>query len=149
VSVGLLDVNMLVAIGWSSHAHHKHALKWFAENRESGWATCPITQCGFVRLSCNSAFTPDAVTPVEAVRLLRKLAASGGHTFWPDELNMASDLMPADLVTGHRQVTDAYLLGLAMHHGGRLVTLDQKLASLVPPDSKVPKYLEMVPVEVD
>lgn len=147
--VGLLDVNMLVAIGWSSHAHHKHALKWFSENREFGWATCPITQCGFVRLSCNPAFTPDAVAPAEAVRLLCKLVASGGHTFWPDELSMASDLIPADLVTGHRQVTDAYLLRPAMHHGGRLVTLDQKLKSLVSPGSKVPEQLVMVPVDND
>lgn len=83
MSVGLLDVNMLVALGWSSHAHHHLAREWVIENRASGWATCPITECGFVRLSCNPSFKPDAVVPVDAVGMLRKLKESGGIHFGP------------------------------------------------------------------
>ena len=110
MSVGLLDVNMLIALVWSSHAHHRRARQWLVQNGATGWATCPITQCGFVRLSCNSAFTPDAVSPADAIRLLRQLTASESHTFWPDDLTIESELLPTDFISGHRQVTDAYLL---------------------------------------
>lgn len=144
MSVGLLDVNMLVALGWSSHAHHSRASQWLIENLDTGWATCPITQCGFVRLSCNSALTPGAVSPADALRLLRQLTASEGHTFWPDDLTLENESIPAGILTGHRQVTDAYLLGLAKKHGGKLVTLDRKLRALAQSDSKLVEHLEIV-----
>ena len=143
MSIGLLDVNMLVALGWSSHAHHAIARDWIERNNDSGWATCPITQNAFARISSNPAFTPDAVAPPMAVQLLRNLTSTKGHVFWPDDMALV-DLDLSGIVLGHRQVTDAYLLGLAKYHGGRLVTLDQKIASMLPPASRLLDHLEVL-----
>jgi predicted nucleic acid-binding protein len=68
----LLDLNVLVALAWPSHIHHGVAHEWFAQQRSNGWATCPITQSGLVRLSSNSRITPDAVSPEVALNLLSK-----------------------------------------------------------------------------
>lgn len=146
MKVGLLDVNMLIALGWTSHAHHDQARKWLANNRLFGWATCPTTQCAFIRLSSNPAFTPDAVAPADAVSMLRELTAAEGHHFWPADLPCDSDKIPSELLTGHRQVTDAYLLGLARRYRGKLITLDQKLASVFSSDRELGAYLELISV---
>lgn len=145
MSVGLLDVNMLVALGWASHTHHDIARSWIERNVESGWATCPITQNAFVRISSNSAFTPDAVQLSVAIQLLRELTRSAGHVFWPDDLAL-TDLDLSGSLLGHKQVTDVYLLGLAQYRGGRLVTLDQKIASMLPRASKMLDHLEVLSV---
>lgn len=143
MSIGLLDVNMLVALGWSSHAHHAIARDWIERNSETGWATCPITQNAFARVSSNPAFTPDAVAPSTAIQLLRSLTSTKGHVFWPDDLALA-ELDLSGMIIGHKQVTDAYLLELAQFHGGRLVTLDQKIASMLPRASKMLDHLEVL-----
>lgn len=94
-----------------------------------------MTQTGFVRVSANKAFIPTAVSPREAVLLLRELTGLDGHRFWVDDLEFVgsnSDCLDTDRLVGHRQVTDAHLLGLALRHGGRLATLDGKLQSLRP-----------------
>jgi toxin-antitoxin system PIN domain toxin len=143
VSIGLLDVNMLVALGWSSHAHHEVARDWIERNRDFGWATCPITQNAFARISSNTAFTPDAVAPSMAVQLLRNLTHTKGHVFWPDDMALV-DLDLSGMILGHKQVTDVYLLGLAKYHSGRLVTLDQKIASMLPRASRLLDHLEVL-----
>lgn len=133
MSVGLLDVNLLIALAWPSHVHHDLAHHWFGRNQSAGWATCPMTQCAFVRISSNPRIIEDAETPMGAIDVLRKLTAVKGHTFWPDDLPFYGEGQATGLIIGHGQVTDAYLLGLAIHHAGRLVTLDRGLKALLPP----------------
>ncbi len=129
MKVGLLDVNMLIALAWPSHVHHQEARAWFGKHARAGWATCPFTQCGFVRTSSNEKFISEAVSPQDALALLREVVAHRHHRFWPDDIGLAQ--APTDLLVGHRQVTDAYLLGLAIRNQGRLVTLDTEVASLL------------------
>ena len=144
MSVGLLDVNMLIALSWPSHIHHRAAHAWFSKNAAHGWATCPLTQCAFVRISSNPKIIPEAVTPNEALDLLRQIVSQEHHTFWPDDVAVLDECIPNKFLVGHRQVTDAYLLGLAIHHGGRLVTLDKGVLALARPGSSDARALELV-----
>lgn len=135
MSACLLDLNVLLALAWPNHVHHSPAHDWFRSRAGEGFATCPLTQCGFVRLSSNPAFTPDAVLPVEALELLGRITRLEGHVFWPDEIDMAAPgAVPSRLLLGHKQVTDAYLLGLTIHNEGSLATFDRGLPALLAPD---------------
>jgi len=125
----LLDVNVLVALGWRSHLHHGEALAWFRQNRSQGFATCPLTQLGFIRLSCNPKFTKDAVKPGEAVALLDRITALPEHVFWPDKLGCRDAFEGVGLIAGHQQLTDLYLRGLARANGGVLATFDGSVPS--------------------
>ncbi len=141
----LLDTNLLIALLWPSHDRHDLALKWFTRQRTKGWATCPVTQAGFVRIVSNPAFSRDAVQPREAIQVLAANTATKGHTFWPDELPFAAAAVFAGVrLLGHQQVTDAYLLGLAVHRGGMLATLDEGIAALTEPKSTERRSLELV-----
>lgn len=141
----LLDTNLLIALLWPSHERHGLALKWFIRHRGRGWATCPVTQAGFVRIVSNPAFSRDAVQPREAIHVLSANTAAKDHTFWPDELPFADAVAFTGVrLMGHQQVTDAYLLGLAVRRGGILATLDQRIAALTEPKSAERKALEMV-----
>jgi hypothetical protein len=144
--VGLLDVNMLIALAWPSHVHHSKAQAWFSKNAALGWATCPLTQCAFVRISSNPKIIPEAVTPKEALALLGEVVQDPTHTFWEDDIGILDDHVPSELLVGHRQVTDAYLLGLAIRRGGRLVTLDTGVSALLPKRSPHRAALQIVPV---
>ena len=121
----LLDVNVLIALLWPAHEFHRRAHRWFARHARQPWATCPITQAAFVRIVSNPAFSPDAATPREAIAVLEANLKHPSHHFWPDDLGFSDAMRPlhAKLV-GHRQVTDVYLLGLALHKRGKLATLD-------------------------
>lgn len=131
--ISLLDVNLLVALAWPNHVHHRTALRWFGEHREEGWATCPLTQSGFVRISSNRKVLPEAKTPREAALLLRRIVALPHHLFWEDDISLAtSEEVDLSRILGHRQVTDAHLLALALRRGGRLATLDSGVIDLVP-----------------
>lgn len=129
----LLDVNVLVALLWSDHDDHSAAEQWFRENEKKGWATCPFTQAAFVRIVSNPAFSPEAVMPAEAISLLEEAVDRSTHEFWPDDLslNKAVAYLKTDL-SGHNQITDAYLLGVAIHRQAKLVTFDKSLSSLLP-----------------
>ena len=141
----LLDTNMLIALLWPSHARHEVAVSWFASHRHKGWATCPLVEAGFVRIVSNPAFSRDAVTPREAVSLLSANTVAKDHAFWPDERPYADNVAFCEArLVGHQQVTDAYLLGLALHRGGTLATLDQRIVALVEPKSMTRKALEIV-----
>jgi uncharacterized protein len=109
------------------------ALGWFRANRHLGWATCPLTQSGFVRVSANRHVLRDAKSPQEALELLRLITSLPHHVFWADDVALASsDFVAADKLVGYRQVTDAHLLAVALRHGGRLATLDRGVRDLVP-----------------
>lgn len=126
----LLDVNVLIALTWPSHVHHHQAQKWFAQRRRAGFRTCPLTQTGFVRISSNPHFTPEAVSPKEALALLDRITALPSHAFWPDDLPLKEALGTDQAIVTHRQITDAYLLALARVRGGILATLDRGVLSL-------------------
>ena len=132
----LLDTNLLIALLWPSHERHTTAVEWFTRHRAQGWATCPLTQSGFIRIVSNPAFSRDAVRPSEAAHVLSANTAAPDHLFWPADgsfRDVCSFAGPR--LVGHQQVTDAYLLGLALRHGGSLATLDERIAQLTSPNS--------------
>lgn len=117
--------------------HHTVAHRWFRANRNRGWATCPVIESGFVRVSSNRRAIPKACTPGEAIALLRRIRGLPGHVFWADNISPTDPhSTPFERVVGYRQVTDAHLLALAIRHGGRLVTFDRSLAELAGPDGR-------------
>jgi hypothetical protein len=124
----LLDVNALIALAWPNHVHHQPARRWFATHHRAGWATTPITETGFVRVSSNPTAIPGAVRPAVALAHLELMRELDGHVFWPDDEPMTE----ADLARAvtHRQVTDARLVALAARHGGVVATFDRGLDEL-------------------
>jgi predicted nucleic acid-binding protein len=100
---------------------------------------------GFVRISSNPKFIDSAVTPGEALALLSRVTKFEDHQFWSDDLNLADRHLPSTShLLGHRQVTDAYLLGLAIQHNGKLATLDQGVAALIPDPAIQQKHLTVI-----
>ena len=128
----LLDVNVLIALTWPNHVHHHAAKSWFAGVRGNGWATCPMTEAGFVRVSCNPSAVGQSVTVLDAISLLDRLRRLESHAFWAMEHSIAA--LPRGILSriqGYRQITDAVLLGLAAQHGGQLATFDTGMAHLL------------------
>src|SRR5579872_5328152 len=126
--MALLDVNALVALAWDSHVHHARMRAWFVENSSNGWATCPLTESGFVRVSSNPKVLPVAVGIDAARDVLSALCTLDAHRFLTDDVSLADSDVPA--IAGHRQVTDAHLLTLARRRGVRLVTFDVGMLAL-------------------
>jgi len=120
----LLDVNVLIALLDGAHQHHGAARAWLEANIQHGWASCPITQNGCVRIMSQPAY-PGAEPPAAIAGRLRDATETEWHAFWPDAVSLVG---PKTLdwrhVLGARQLTDLYLLALAVHRDGRLVTLD-------------------------
>lgn len=126
--VALLDVNVLVALFDPDHLHHEAAHDWFAANRTAGWATCPLTENGVIRILSNPAYGPAPERPGQIVDRLRRFCGSGHHTFWPDATSLRDrTVFRAALPVASRQLTDLYLLGLARRHSGRLATFDRTI----------------------
>jgi len=145
VSVHLLDTNVLIALSWPHHVHHAKAHEWFHGTGRTAWATCPLTQIAFIRISSNPKIIADAVTPREALEVLKKIVDMPGHHFWPDTV------APTDVKTftsaafvGHRQVTDAYLLSLAQHHKGKLATFDNGIAELIQANKERRQHITVI-----
>jgi toxin-antitoxin system PIN domain toxin len=124
----LLDVDALVALAWDSHVHHAAVRSWFSKNRKQGWATCPITESSFVRVSSNPKVLPSPIGVQTARNVLKALRASESHRFLTDDVSITDNDVPR--VFGHRQITDAHLLTLARRRGFRLLTFDTGLAKL-------------------
>lgn len=120
----LLDANVLIARAVGDHVHHLRTEDWFA-GLDERHATCPITQGALLR-----TLIRQSMPAAEAVALLNRLTADDRHEFWPDAIAFGGVRMSG--VVGHRQVTDAYLAGLARAKEGRLATLDDGLAALHP-----------------
>lgn len=127
----MLDVNVLVALAWPNHVHHVLARRWFDRHHREGWATTPVTELGFVRVSSNRSAIAGATTPAIAMELLRRLVSRAGHEFWVDDLRLVAPEGPSELISSHREVTDTHLLCLAERWGGRLVTFDAGIARLL------------------
>jgi toxin-antitoxin system PIN domain toxin len=133
VPVYLLDANVLIALAWPEHSAHDRAGRWFEEHARRAWATCPMTQTALVRVLSNPAFSERALTPSKALQVLSRNLELAGHHFWGDSIGLreAVERMPT-ILSGHQQITDAYLVALAMHNGGRLATLDRKIIQWAP-----------------
>ena len=124
----LLDVNVLIALLDGAHTCHRPAMSWLEHEIHNGWASCPITQNGCVRIMSHPGY-PGALPAAQVAQRLREAVVSPEHEFWPDDISLLqSDVFDWSRVLAHRQVTDMYLLALAIHHGGRLVTLDRRIA---------------------
>jgi toxin-antitoxin system PIN domain toxin len=120
----LLDVNVLIALLDSDHASHDSAIDWFTKHAREGWASCPITQNGCIRIMSNPGYTNPF--PVQAVvQRLAEACHQSIHAFWPDDVSVLdSNVVDSTRVHGPRQLTDIFLLALAVHHAGKLVTFD-------------------------
>ena len=129
----LLDVNVLIALAWSNHQFHGLAVKRMNRAGEH-WATCAITQLGFIRISSMQAMSDPPYSATEAAELLALMVADKRHVFLPS-LGPASGLEFWPKVVGHRQVTDAYLIHVAHSAKAKLLTFDTRL-----------RYLEIIPV---
>lgn len=127
----LLDVNALIALMDTDHVDHGSMQHWFLLNQGKGWATCPHTENGFVRVLSQAAYPSGQRTPAEAIQALSALknAFDDSYQFWPDDVSLSDPgLFNAPLIAGTRQVTDAYLLGLASRYSATLVSFDRSLA---------------------
>lgn len=123
----LLDVALLIALLQEHHAHYDRAHEWWAANRAEGWASCPLTQNGFLRIVPQLRF-PKPVGPPDPFALLSDMMATTDHEFWPDDISLLDEeIIDRTRVLGPKQLTDIYLVALAVKHGGRLVTFDRTI----------------------
>lgn len=126
--IALLDVSVLVPLFDAGHQHHELAHDWFEDQRRRGWATCPITENGFVRLVTSPGFVNPPHRALDIVPKLAALRQSGGHEFWPATVSLTDGrIFNHALIRGHKQLTDVYLLGLAKVNGGALATFDRSV----------------------
>jgi len=127
----LLDVNVLIALAWPRHVHHVAATTWFVQMHTQGWATTPLTESGFIRVSSNPRVFPNGSSPAQAAAVLLRARAVVGHVFWPDNTSLTDSI---DLLDQHVHrsgaVTDAHLAMIAAGNDGVLVTFDAKAAML-------------------
>jgi uncharacterized protein len=124
----LLDVNVLIALLDADHSLHARAGEWFAEHARDGWASCPITQNGCARVMSHPAYPKPL--PVRAILdRLAEAAAGAHHEFWADDVSLLDrGVADSARIHGPRQITDLYLLALAVRHGGRFATFDASVA---------------------
>jgi uncharacterized protein len=123
----LLDVNVLIALLDAAHVHHGSARAWLEANIAAGWASCPLTQNGCIRILSQPAY-PGAEAPAAVAARLAGAAGARWHEFWADDLSLLDPgVLDWRQLLGSRQLTDAYLLALAVRRGGRLVTLDRSV----------------------
>jgi len=121
-------VNVLVALFDPAHDNHEDAHRWFCRNRTHGWATCPITINGCIRVLSNPAYPTVDATPAEVASRLASLCSTADHHFWPDSVSLMDEaLFRPSMIVGHQKITDAYLLGLTVRNHGRLTTFDRSI----------------------
>jgi toxin-antitoxin system PIN domain toxin len=122
----LLDVNVLIALFNEHHIHHEAAHDWFADHGEQPWATCPLTENAFVRILSDPVQRTTRLPLATLADHLGRFCRDERHEFWPDAVSIYDDsLFDVSSLHGHRQLTDVYLLGLAVRRGGRLITFDR------------------------
>ncbi|OFW04823.1 MAG: hypothetical protein A3H96_10450 [Acidobacteria bacterium RIFCSPLOWO2_02_FULL_67_36] len=124
--VALLDVNVLVALFDPDHVHHDVAHDWFADNHTAGWATCPLTENGFIRVVSNPAYGSLLTRPADLFARLREFCRRSDHRFWADAISLNDPaVVDPSFIATHRSITDVYLLALATKHRGHLATFDR------------------------
>jgi toxin-antitoxin system PIN domain toxin len=123
----LFDVNALIALLDPDHIRHDAAHAWWSVNSAPGWATCPITQNGFIRSTAQQGY-PAQLSIAEALQRLSRETQRPDHEFWPDDISLLNaERIDSRHLLGRKQISDVYLLTLAVRHGGRLVTLDKAI----------------------
>jgi len=123
----LFDLSFLIAIFDEEHLHHERAQLWWDDNRDYGWASCPLTQNGIVRVLSQPTYS-HPVSIAEAFEILAEQIARTDHVFWPDDLSLLDPgVIDHTHVLGPKQLTDIYLLALAVKNGGRLATFDRTI----------------------
>jgi toxin-antitoxin system PIN domain toxin len=122
----LLDVNVIIALLDSDHSFHNRAHDWWHKNSTFGWASCPISENGVIRIMSNPGYSPQIrFTPEDLISRLKKFIALTNHEFWPDDLTFRDEsIFIANRLHSSRQLTDLYLLALAIKHQGKLATFD-------------------------
>lgn len=131
MKAALLDINILTALLWPTHEHHDAAHRWFRGRSGAPWATCSLTQLGFVRIVSNPAFSRDALSPREALALLAENLSHPAHEFWTDSVQVPAAVKGMEArLQGYKQLTDAHLLALAHRRSGALATFDRGLRTL-------------------
>ena len=129
----LFDVNVLIALLDAEHLHHSQAREWLRDNVKYGWATCPITQNGCLRIMSQPGYS----NPLSASRVgerLREATETSYHEFWPDDICLLErGVVDWASPIGAKQLTDVYLLALAAKHNGRFVTFDARIVLSVVP----------------
>ncbi len=139
----LLDVNVLIALLDAGHLHHALASEWLQQEVDKGWASCPITQNGCLRVMSQPSY-PDTLPVGQVAARLREATLDASHEFWPADLNLlAEQVIHWPAILGHRQLTDAYLLALAVNNEGRFVTFDQRVSVACVIGAK-PKHLAII-----
>jgi uncharacterized protein len=128
----LLDVNFLIALAWPNHMAHAQAVAWFLENKKIPFATSPMTEAGFIRISMNPLIVTEQISLKAAMAMLETYRTRYKHVFWPDSISISEALSMVKTLSGHRQITDAYLLSLAIANKGKLVSFDAGLTAIVP-----------------
>lgn len=124
----LLDVNVLAALCDPAHEFHGKASGWFAGVREDGWATCPLTENGLVRIFGHPTYPGGPGSPAKVRPLLQALVRTPGHVFWADAVSIADAVVFPSLDDAtSASLTDLYLLGLALHHSARFATFDRRI----------------------
>ncbi len=121
----LLDVNVLIALLDAAHSLHERASEWFGVHAQAGWASCPISQNGCVRIISHPGY-PNPLPVAAVMKRLAAATASSHHRFWPDDVSLLDPrIADPTRIHGPRQLTDLFLLALAIHHAGRFVTFDR------------------------
>ena len=143
MTADLLDVNLIIALAWPNHIHHAAAEQWFTADRTGRFATCPITESGFVRLSMNPRVVGEAASFQQATHLLAAYRNLPDHLFWRLDLDFVT-VTDGFSVSGHRQVTDAYLLAIAAENDGRLATFDTRIREVIPVGSTLHDHLLVI-----
>lgn len=124
----LFDINVLLALFDGSHLQHARALDWWSKSMSFGWATSPLTENGYLRIVSQHSY-PNPVPLSDAIAVLKRQIAEGGHEFWPDSISIVDiETFDHSHVLGPRQLTDIYLLALAVKNGGRFVTFDRGIS---------------------
>lgn len=125
----LLDVNVLIALIDPMHVAHEAAHRWFAATGAASWATCPMTENGVIRIVGHPKYPNTMGSPAAIAPFVVRLRRLPGHVYWRDGLSLADDVaIDPQRITTPRQVTDTYLLALAVVHGGQLATFDRRLS---------------------
>ena len=141
----LLDANALIALAWPAHQHHEPMLAWFGHHARHGWATAALTQAAFVRIISQPAFSGRAVGVAEAAELLLRNTAHRKHTFLALDFGIEQVLgQCTGGVVGHRQITDAYLLTLALRNKMKLLTFDAGLPQLLATEAERQRHVTVL-----
>lgn len=143
MSIYLLDVNVLLALSDPMHIHHDAAHRWFSAKLRAGWATCPITENGFVRIASHPNYPNRPGDAAVVLSILRQFCAMEGHHFWAEDISLRDILHPQALIT-HSQVTDIFLLAIAVHKAGKLATLDRRISPVAITGGA--EALELIPI---